>query len=136
MLKNKELFTSKKFRLAIAAALGAGIVACSFGGKMIARADTSLTNTQVTVNYYAGIPAQPKTYDESYIDGDANVEKVTYTTKSIGRLQWGEAGVDGTFDVYYDAADIHRMAAALNDSEALYIETYRKYLEARSAVLE
>ena len=120
----------------IAAAIAVVIGVCAFFVQgAIADAETTSTNTQVVVSYYTGKPSTIKTYEEAYLDGDTNVNKVTYTTKSLGRLQWGEPGADGTYEVYYDAADIHALAAALNQSEEKYMEVYNHYVDAYNAVM-
>ena len=105
-------------------------------GDIIASAVATSTNTQVEVTYYTGKPSTDVSYEEAYQNGDKNVQKVTYTTKSTGRLQWGEADANGEYEVYYDAADVHLLAAELNESEQQYIELYNAYLEAKKAVLE
>ena len=121
--------------IAAAIAVTVGLV-FTFFGDIIASAVTSNTNTQVAVEYYTGKPSSDISYEEAYLNGDSNVQKVSYTTKSKGRLQWGEPSANGEYEVYYDAADVHLLAAYLNESEEQYIELYNKYLEAKKAVLE
>ncbi|WP_026653385.1 hypothetical protein [Butyrivibrio proteoclasticus] len=111
-------------------------VGIAFGG-IVTSANATNTNTQVAVSYYTGKPTNPKaSYEDAYSDGDSAVGKVTYTTKSLGRLQWGEADSEGKYEVYYDASDVHTMAADVNDAEAKYLELYQKYSEAYKSVME
>ena len=122
-------------RIAAAIAIGLGIIIYFFG-PIITKAVSTFTDTQVTVSYYNGKPSTIVSYDEAYNLGDANVDKVTYTTKSKGRLQWGEQNADGTYDVYYDAKDVHTLAAYLNESWDSYNEMYDAYVEAYKAVTQ
>ena len=132
-MKTKEFDYERSGKIATALALGIGIVIYFFGG-VIASAVSSSTNTQVTLTYYTGKPTAVESYSDAYLRGDKGVNKVTYTTKSIGRLQWGEQKADGTYDVYYDAKDIHTMAAELNESWAAYEGLYNSYVDAYNAV--
>ena len=132
-MKEKEFDYVRSGRIATAIALGIGLFVYFFGG-VIASAVSSSTNTQVTETYYTGIPTKIESYEDAYLRGDNGVRKVTYTTRSIGRLQWGEQNADGTYDVYYDAKDIHTMAAYLNESWESYEELYNKYVDAYNAV--
>ncbi len=132
-MKEKEFDYVRSGKIATAIALGIGIFIYFFGG-VIASAVSSSTNTQVEVTYYTGKPTNLESYADAYVRGDNGVHKVTYTTKSIGRLQWGEQKSDGTYDVYYDAKDIHTLAAHLNESWGSYEQLYNKYVEAYNAV--
>ncbi len=116
-------------------ALTAGIVYSVFGG-VRAEAVGSASDTPVTVTYYTGKPTEPEAYDAAMRHGDSAVGKRTFTTKSTGRLQWGEPNANGEYEVYYDAADIHIMAAYLNETEEAYEALYEKYLEAYKAVMQ
>ncbi|AOZ97822.1 hypothetical protein [Butyrivibrio hungatei] len=120
------------------AALISCIVAVGIGfGGIVTSAIANNTNAQVTVSYYTGKPTNPKaSYEDAFADGDSAVNRVTYTTKSLGRLQWGEPDSDGRYEVYYDASDVHTMAAGVNDAEARYLELYQKYTDAYKAVME
>lgn len=132
-LKKIEWKNASKY--VVGGAIIVALVSCIFG-KNIASAVTTSTNQQVTITYYTGKPSTDVSYQDAYLNGDSAVDKVAYQTKSIGRLQWGEQAADGTYSVYYDAADIHTLAAYLNESEEKYEELYESYLDAKKAVLE
>lgn len=135
MRKNREIDYVSCGRIAAALAIGIGIIIFFFG-PIITKAVSTFTDTQVTITYYNGKPSMVVSYDEAYSLGDSNVEKVTYTTKSKGRLQWGEQNTDGSYDVYYDAKDIHTLAAYLNESWESYNDMYDAYVEAYTAVTQ
>ena len=120
----------------IAAVIAIAIGIVFFYGPKIARAVGSNTTTQVTVSFYTGIPSSLTSYADAYSAGDPGVNQVTYETKSIGRLQWGEPSAVGTYDVYYDAGDVHTLAANLNATEEQYLELYDKYVECYEAVMQ
>lgn len=122
-------------RIAAALAIGIGLVIYFFG-PVIAKAVASSTDTQVKVVYYTGKPTGLESYADAYDAHDTNVELVTYTTKSLGRLQWGEQNADGEYDVYYDAQDVHMLAAELNQSWENYSAMYDKYVDAYKAVMQ
>lgn len=122
-------------RIAAAIAVFLGTVLFLFGND-IASAVSSKTNTQVTVNYYTGMPQTLESYGDAYLNGDSNVGKVIYSTKSLGRMQWGEANPDGTYDVYYDAADVHHLAAQLNEAGQDYETLYEEYVKAYKSVMQ
>ena len=130
--ENKGFISCGFVAAALAVIIGTGL----FIGHNVADAEATNTNTQVTVTYYTGKPSTLASYEQAYLDGDSGVNKVTYTTKSLGRLQWGEKNADGTYDVYYDASDIHTLAAHLNESEANYVELYDSYVAAYKAVMQ
>lgn len=132
-MKTRKIDYVRSGKVATAIALGIGIFIYFFGGT-IASAVSSSTNTQVTLTYYAGKPTALEPYEDAFVRGDSGVSKVTYTTKSIGRLQWGEPNADGTYDVYYDAKDVHSMAAELNESWGAYENLYNAYVDAYNAV--
>lgn len=92
-------------------------------GKFFAQAShtTDETNKQVTMSYYTDIP--------SYSGGTASSlgTKTTYTTKSLGRIQWSEADSDGNYAVYYDAGDIHQLAEGVNTLTSEFETLYSTY---------
>ena len=134
-MKTTEINLKRCGTIAAAIAILVGFVWLRFGD-IIASAVATNTNTQVTVSYYTGMPSTDISYNDAYLNGDTGVQKVSYTTKSLGRLQWGEPDGNGEYDVYYDAADVHSLAAHLNESQEQYNELYNTYLELKSAVLE
>ena len=135
MRKNREIDFVSCGRIAAALAIGIGIIIFFFG-PIITKAVSTFTDTQVTITYYKGKQSTVASQGEAYGLGDSNVEKVTYTTKSKGRLQWGEQNADGTYDVYYDAKDIHTLAAYLNESWESYNDMYDAYVEAYKSVTQ
>lgn len=136
MRTTDEIDITRCSLVAAAIAILIGIVFFLHQNVVIADAETSSTNTQVTVSYYTGRPSSNVSYATAYASGDPAVGKVTYTTKSLGRMQLGDSGNVGGHQVYYDAADIHMLAASLNQAESNYQELYSKYIEAYNAVMQ
>lgn len=135
-MKTKEIFGSNK-KIAIATALAIVIVlGFSLFQSYSASAVTTDSNTQVTVTYYTGMPSSDDTYEDAYLNGVTGVGRVSYTTKSLGRIQWGEPDASGNYAVYYDAGDIHKLGAYLDESEASYKDLYDKYLSCKKAIFE
>ena len=99
--------------------------------------DGALTQNQVNVTYYKGIPtSRLDDYETALSGGDTAIEKVTFTTKSLGRLSWGEPDSEGEYAMYFDAADIHRLAAYVNEVESKYEELYELYRKAASTLYD
>lgn len=94
------------------------------------------TNKQVKISYYSGVPEGQKAYEEACKEEKEDVHKIEYTTKSLGRMQWGKELENGTHSVYYDAADVHTLADYFDDAQESYMDLYECYIKAYKAVME
>lgn len=92
---------------------------------------TEKTNTQISLKYFSGIPGyinnSAPSYEDALAAGQSNVAKIEYTTVSKGRIAWGEPNSDGTYSVYFDAADVHYLATNLNSATLAYDNLYSEY---------
>ncbi len=102
---------------------------------VIVDANSSITNTQVTVTYQTTTPGSATPYRDATLDFEDDVDEVTFTTRSIGRLQWGEPDKDGNYAVYYDAGDIHTLAAYLNQASENYNTLYSTYVDSYNVIM-
>ena len=84
--------------------------------------------TQVTIEYYTGHPSTIVPYRDAYVAADAGVGATKYTTKSTGKIVWGEPDAQGNYSMYFDAKDIHFLAAHINTSEAAFNTNFSSYL--------
>lgn len=133
-MKNfKETVISKKKIMAVATFVAAA-VAVLFSFSLYTKATNGIAESnleQVTIKYYVGVPelvnTSAPTYVEAISSGQSGVSEQTYTTVSVGVLQWGDENEDGTYDVYFDASDIHKLAQYINATQEQYNELYTYY---------
>ncbi len=111
------------------------ILSCFFYSQVMIVEAASITadaNEQVTIEYYTGYPSDFVKYSEAYGKGDLKVGKHSYTTKSLGKIQWGEPDASGKYSVFYDATDIHFLSKHLNSAEAHYLLNHNAYLSTKT----
>ena len=102
-----------------------------------ASGEGALSNSPVTVTYYDGLPSSRNDdYETAIANKDVSINKVEFKTKSIGRLSWGEADTDGHYPIYFDAADVHNIAIALNEAGKDYEKIYELYQKAAKSLYD
>lgn len=96
------------------------------------------SNLQTEVSYYSGVPElidkSAPAYDKAIKAGQNSISRIQSAIVSKGRLQWGELQDDGTYKVYFDAADIYELGVSINASEKKYLMLYEEYQKAVEAV--
>ena len=113
------------------------VISCFFYSHVItvdAADKTANASEQVTIQYYTGYPSDFVKYSDAYINGDANVGKYSYKTKSLGKIQWGEPDAAGNYSVFFDATDIHLLAKYLNSAEDHFLTNHSAYLAAKTQI--
>ena len=127
----------EKWRRLVFALMFITVLSCFFYTQVItadAADKTANANTQVTIQYYTGFPSDFVKYADAYVDGDKNVGKYSYVTKSLGKIQWGEPDAAGNYSVFFDATDIHLLADYLNLAEEHYLTNHSAYLATKTQI--
>lgn len=113
------------------------VLSCFFYAHVIptdAADKTANASAQITIQYYTGFPSDFVDYADAYVDGDKNVGKYSYVTKSLGKIQWGEPDAAGNYSVFFDSTDIHLLADYLNLAEEHYLTNHSAYLATKTQI--